>query len=224
MLEASLLALAAVVSTPQLVRVKITAPGPGSGLVASVESWLPAKGPPARFVADTFGQWSADRKAEGFILLLGSADGIFYAALGNLCSDAADATECVELDMVRLHPDGASERFPLISAQSKTEGVSLREYSLAKLWTLLANRGWPLNRLKPPLSVELTDYDPDRQESEDAGGWTVRVSTGKERRYDFEFYVVRQVACWYEYGWRFSSFRVKDRPSERALAAPAPAR
>ncbi len=101
-----------------------------------VVTWSPAKGPPARFIADAF----RARTATAVWIGLGSTPTGFLSVQGGDANDACD--DCRVLDLVETRFDGTRKTYSLLGAKDPSEPTAQHAKVLAALWSLAAKKVW----------------------------------------------------------------------------------
>ena len=98
--------------------------------------WSPAKGPPARFVADAF----RARTTTAMWIGLGSTKTGFWSVEGGDANDACD--DCQILDLVETRFDGTRKAYPVLGAKDPSEKTAQHARVLAVLWSLVTKKVW----------------------------------------------------------------------------------
>ncbi|MDI1484540.1 hypothetical protein [Polyangium sp. y55x31] len=185
---------------PKVERVDIDGPC-GQSVIpvwgVDVIRWTPDRGPPARFVADTY-------LAEGpdVFIALGVAQGAFWAIEGVTPNDACD--DCALVDLVATSlVDGNRRVFHVLTEKDRDALVGgaqadVHARVLGRLFQL-ANGPWPAAELKHDYSLRLPERSPEGLVKQ-YQGWLVEVKKAKQWGLRFGL-KVETVACWCTYAW-----------------------
>jgi len=167
--------------------------GSGCNRAMSVETWTPAQGAPARWVADRLRDGGCD-----VVMVLGASAEGSWTVEGTVM----DASGYCHADLVLTKKSGWRVSHRLLDANDEVMDVSKEAHQkiLARLWRMANDQTWPATSMTRPTKVTLSSYDPDDPSSR-YPGYLVRVEDApRHRLYDYRL-DEEHMMCWCFHSW-----------------------